>query len=67
MSALVSGLLIGSIGGFLFLYGKNAQKYTHMGIGVAMCIYPYFISSQVLSWALTIVLLVPLYVYRHSL
>jgi hypothetical protein len=65
-SSLMSGLVISGLGLFLFLYGKRAARPLLLGIGLAMCIYPYFIPNLLAVWALTTVLLVPAWVYRHG-
>jgi hypothetical protein len=62
----MSGLLISGLGLFLFLYGKRATRPLLLGIGLAMCVYPYFISNLVAVWVLTAALLVPVWVYRHG-
>jgi hypothetical protein len=66
-SSLLSGLLISALGGGLFLFGKKSGKIPYVLVGIAMCIYPYFIPSALLLWALTVLLLVPLYTFRHSM
>ena len=64
--SLMSGLLISGLGLFLFLYGKRAARPLLLAIGLAMCVYPYFIPNLVAVWGLTAVLLVPVCVYRHG-
>jgi len=63
---LMSGLVIGGLGLFLFLFGKRAARPVLLGIGLAMCVYPYFIPNLLVVWGLTAVLLVPAWVYRHG-
>ena len=66
MSNLMSGLLISSLGGGLFLYGKKMQRLPALLAGLAMCIYPFFIGSVILMWILTMVLLGALWMTRQS-
>ena len=66
-SGLFSSLLISSLGAGLLIYGKKAEKPLYLGIGLAMCVYPYFITSPLILWPLTIGLLIPLYTLRHNL
>lgn len=49
---LVSGLFIGLIGMGLLMYGKKSMEPKCIGIGLAMCVYPYFVTSLVLMWLL---------------
>lgn len=49
---LVSGLLIGLVGMGLFMYGKKAQEPKCLGMGIAMCVFPYFVHSILLMWAI---------------
>ncbi len=51
-SLLLSGLLISTIGMGMFMYGKKAQSLKSLVIGVAMCAFPYFVSSLLLMWVL---------------
>jgi hypothetical protein len=54
------------LGLFLFLFGKRAARPLLLGIGAAMCIYPYFIANPAIVWVLTAALLVPAWVWRHG-
>lgn len=48
-SLLLWGLLFSSIGLGFFLYGKKQGELTPLGCGLALMIYPYFVSS---TWVL---------------
>ncbi len=63
---LLSGLFIGVIGLALLMYGKKALEPKCIGIGLAMCIYPYFISSLLLLWAVTGACLLAVYFLPRS-
>lgn len=51
-SILFSSLFIGAIGAGLFIYGKKAERFKCIAIGILMCVYPYFVSSLLLMWAI---------------
>ena len=53
---LVASLVIGSIGFGLFLYGKKQLRMPQFVVGLAMMIYPYFVSNLALTWILAGVL-----------
>ena len=38
-------LVIGSIGFGLFLYGRKTERWPHIGAGLLLMAYPYFVSS----------------------
>lgn len=64
-ASLLSGILISCLGAGFFLYGKNVQRMAPLVIGLAMCVYPYFL-SVLLMWTVTIVLLGVLYKLREA-
>ncbi len=66
-SAIFSGLVISSIGGGLFIYGKRAEKYLHLLVGLSMCVYPILISNLLILWPLTVALIALLYIFRASI
>ena len=49
-AVLISGLFIGLIGCGLFIYGKKQSNLRCLAAGAALCIYPYFVSSLLLTW-----------------
>ena len=51
---LISGLFIGTIGVGMFIYGKKAMEPKCIGLGIAMCVYPYFVTSIALMWVLAL-------------
>jgi len=65
-SALFSSLLIGTIGMGLFIFGKRTGKMVPLGIGLLMCVYPYFIPNMLILWCVTVALFVPLWVLRNA-
>ena len=45
MSSLLWGLLFGSIGLGFFLYGKKQQAIVPLFCGLALMVFPYFVSN----------------------
>ncbi len=64
--SLMSGLVISSIGLFLFLVGKKMGNMLHLGIGLALMALPMLVGNQAILWAATGVLLIPAWTLRHS-
>ena len=44
---LIGGLVFGSIGFIAFIYGKRMNLWKPMFLGIALMIYPYFISNDI--------------------
>ena len=63
-SSLLSGIVISCLGAGVFLYGKNVQRMPPLVIGLAMCLYPYFLSVLIM-WIVTVILLGALYKLRE--
>jgi len=49
---LMGGLVFGSIGFVAFIYGKRMNLWKPMLLGLALMIYPYFISDDVMMIAI---------------
>lgn len=60
-AALISSLVIGIVGMGLFVYGKKQTSIPSLLTGVVLCIFPYFVSSVLLMWAITAACLGGLY------
>ena len=58
------GLLFGSIGLGFFLYGKKQRSPIPMVCGLALMIYPYFISNSLLLVAIGVALMAIPYLIR---
>ena len=52
---LIGGLVFGSIGFVAFAYGKRMNLWKLMFLGLALMIYPYFVSSDVILWVAGVV------------
>ena len=64
MSSLLWGLLFGSAGLGFFLYGKKQQAVVPLFCGLALMIFPYFVSSTILLVAIGIALIALPYFVR---
>jgi hypothetical protein len=62
LNSLLSSIVIGAIGMGLFIYGKKTQEFKTLGIGIAMCVYPYFVHSLLLMWGIALVCMASVYV-----
>jgi len=49
---LLASLLVGLVGMGLFLYGKKTVRIPHLVCGIALSIYPFFVSGT--GWILGI-------------
>lgn len=57
-ASLLSGLLFASIGTGYLIYGKKQQRKAAFYSGIALIVYPYFISELWLLWTIGLALLV---------
>ena len=44
---LIGGCVFGSIGFVAFIYGKRMNLWKPMFLGIALMIYPYFVSNDI--------------------
>lgn len=51
---LIGGLIFGSIGFVAFIYGKRMNLWKPMFVGIALMVYPYFISEDIALYAIGI-------------
>jgi hypothetical protein len=63
-SSLLWGLLFGSIGLGFLIYGRKQRAVIPLVCGLALMIFPYFVSNTVLLIAIGIVLIVIPYFVR---
>jgi hypothetical protein len=49
-SALMAGFVFGVFGLYLLRWGRKTAHTWHMIIGLALMIYPYFVSGPFLIW-----------------
>jgi hypothetical protein len=52
---LIGGLVFGSIGFVAFIYGKRMNLWKPMFLGLALMVYPYFVSNDVVLFAMGVV------------
>ena len=63
-SWLLWGLLFGSFGFGFFVYGKKQRAVVPLVCGLALMIFPYFVSNTILLVAIRIMLIVAPYFVR---
>ena len=63
-SSLLWGLLFGSAGLGFFLYGKKQQAIVPLFCGLALMVFPYFVSNTILLVAIGIALIALPYFVR---
>ena len=63
---LLAGFIFGTIGWGSFSYGKRLELWQPRAIGLALLIYPYFITNDWLLWGAGVGLLVLLWFYHHE-
>jgi hypothetical protein len=61
---LIGGLVFGSIGFIAFIYGKRMNLWKPMLLGLALMVYPYFISDDVMMIAIGAIGTTGLFVLR---
>ncbi len=64
MSSLLWGLLFGSAGLGFFLYGKKQQAVVPLFSGLALMVFPYFVSNTILLVAIGVALIALPYFVR---
>ena len=64
VSSLLWGLLFGSVGLGFFLYGKKQQAVVPLLCGLALMVFPYFVSNTILLVAIGFALIALPYFVR---
>ena len=62
---LLWGLIFGSIGLGYFIYGKKQKRGVPFASGIALMVFPYFVSNTYLIVIIGIVLLALPYYFRY--
>lgn len=52
LGTVVASLVTGSLGFGLYLYGKNEARYPQLIAGLALMVYPYFVSGPFATWGI---------------
>jgi hypothetical protein len=55
-NSLLASVLLGSVGLGFFVYGKRQQRIPHAAVGVALMVFPYFVSSVALMVGIAVAL-----------
>jgi hypothetical protein len=63
-SSLLWGVLFGAIGLGFFVYGKRQRVVIPLACGLALMLFPYFISNTILLVAVGVVLMAIPYFFR---
>jgi len=58
--SLVASFMIGIVGLALFIYGKKQQRFAHLGVGMLLMVYPYFVPGVALMVAIGVALVAAL-------
>ena len=61
---LFAGLLFGGIGTAAFIYGKKQGSFKAMGLGAALCFYPFLVTNTVAMYVVGTALTIGLFVFR---
>jgi hypothetical protein len=61
IGSLLASMIIGGAGFVAFVYGKKQTRLPHMVAGVVLMVYPYFVSSVWLMFAIAVAILASLY------
>ena len=64
MANLIGGILFSFIGSIAFMYGKKQASFKPMIIGIVLVVYPWFVTTTWLVYAIGIVLTVALFVFN---
>jgi uncharacterized membrane protein len=61
---LIWGMLFGSIGVGFFIYGKKQKAIVPLCVGVALCVFPYFVANVYVLVGIGLVLIAIPYFVR---
>lgn len=64
-AVLFASVLFGAIGFAAFIYGKKSYRWKPLGLGVALMVYPYFISQTWLLYTIGCALCAGLFLFRE--
>lgn len=62
---LISGFIFSIVGWYAFIHGKREKSIRPMVIGIALMVYPYFVSNTLLSITIGLGLCAALYYWRE--
>ena len=61
---IFASIIFGSIGFAVFIYGKKQASGKAMAIGIALMVYPYFITNTLANYLVGAVLVAALFIFR---
>lgn len=61
---LFAGILFGAIGLGAFIYGKRQSVFKAMMLGIALMVFPYFISNTVILYVVGFLLTILFFIFR---
>lgn len=64
-TSILIGVLFGSVGMGYLVYGKKQRKGIPLLSGIALCIFPYFVTNIFIAFILGIVLMVLPFFIRY--
>jgi hypothetical protein len=64
--SILAGFIFSTIGLGAFSYGRKLDLWQPRAIGLALMIYPYFISNAWLLWGIGVTLLTLLWFYHYE-
>jgi len=63
-SALMAGFAFGVFGIYMLRSGRSSANFWHMLCGILLLVFPYFVSSALLTWGIGVALLGLAYIKR---
>ena len=64
LSNLLGGFIFGTFGLAAFVYGKRAQEWKPMLIGMALMVFPYFVENTWVLYGIGVLLTAALFFFR---
>ena len=65
VASLIACFIFSSVGFVVFMYGKKMASWRPMIIGIALMVYPYFISNTIAVYLIGFALCAVLYFFRE--
>jgi hypothetical protein len=62
---ILAYIIFGAVGFVAFVYGKKNAFWRPLVIGIALMVYPYFVSGTVILYCVGVVLTAALYFWRE--
>ena len=65
-TVLMSGIAISTVGLGIFIYGKRMEKTESLGVGLAMMVFPIFVTSIPWMWLIAAGCIAGLFILSRS-